>query len=369
MHKKIIIIATESSGDYLGYKLINSLNKYDKNIKFYGIGGLLMEKSNFKSLIPIEKLAVNGIVEVLFRIFNFIFLINKTILFIKKINPDLIITIDSPSFNYRVVKKIQGLRPKTKFFHYVAPTVWAWKEKRALQFSNVYDQIFTLFSFEPSFFKSFKVRTRYVGHPIFFEKKRYNRNIKKRKIITFFPGSRINEIKSIFPKMLVIMEALLIKYPDFDLKIVAVPHLVDEIRKYFKKNIFEIIYSQKEKEKIMRNSFFAMATSGTVTLELAYFKIPMIVVYDSNFLTSLIIKKTVKIKWACIVNIIFNKTIIPEFLFEKYNSKDILIGIDKIISSLEIRNKQKFYFEKLPSKLINRGENPSDLVAKYILDT
>ena len=367
MFKKIIILATESSGDFLGYKLIQSLKRIDKNIKFYGIGGDQMQTLDFKSIIPLRQLAVNGIFEVFLKIFKFIYYLKVTKKFIRKIKPDILISIDSPSFNYRVVKDLQYLRPKTRFVHYVAPTVWAWKENRALKFSKVYDQILTLFSFEPSYFTKYNIKTNFIGHPIFYEKKKLYKGKKtKKKIITFFPGSRVNEINYIFPKMIKIMNNINKEFPQFDLKIVAVPHLVTEIKKKIKNYNYELITSNKKKKEAMKESFFAFAASGTVTLELSFMNIPMIVVYDANLLTSMIIKKTVKVKWACIVNIIFNKGIIPEFLFEKFTAEKVYEEFKNIINSKKKLQKQKSYFKKLSKILLNNNKNPSELASELI---
>ena len=96
----------------------------------------------------------------------------STLLSIRKFNPDLIITIDSPSFNYRIVNKLQKFRNQYKFVHFVAPTVWAWKKYRAKEFSLAYDMILTLFSFEPKYFLEYNKKTFFIGHQIFFEKER-----------------------------------------------------------------------------------------------------------------------------------------------------------------------------------------------------
>ena len=111
---------------------------------------------------------------------------------IKNNPPDILITIDSPSFSYRLVNKIQNLRKKVKIFHYVAPTVWAWKKYRAKIFAKLYDGMFTLFRFENKYFTKYQLSTQYVGHQIFFRRKVE----KKKKTICFLPGSRNIEIKN-----------------------------------------------------------------------------------------------------------------------------------------------------------------------------
>ena len=159
MFKKIFIIATEPSGDLIGHKILKIFkDKYPKTV-FKGLGGEKMQSENFKSDFPIKELSVNGIYEVLIRILKLRKIFFSTLTSIRKFNPDLIITIDSPSFNFRVVNRLQKLRNQQKFVHFVAPTVWAWKKYRAKKFSVAYDMILTLFSFEPRYFLEYNKKT------------------------------------------------------------------------------------------------------------------------------------------------------------------------------------------------------------------
>ena len=170
MTVRIVILATEPSGDFLGARLIKNLKK-NKKIEISGVGGEQMKVEGFQSWVKINQFNAIGIFEVLIRIFKFLKLFKFIQRKIIDFKPDILITIDSPSFSYRIVKKLQSLRNKTKFIHYVAPTVWAWKSYRAKIFSNLYDQMFTLFDFEPKYFRKFGLQTDFVGHQIFFEKK------------------------------------------------------------------------------------------------------------------------------------------------------------------------------------------------------
>ncbi len=367
MHKKIMIIATEPSGDSLGYDLIKAIQRESDDILFFGIGGEKMESLKFKSIINMKELSVNGIIEVLLRLKSFVKYINQTIKFINTNKPDVIVTIDSPSFNYRLIKKLQHLRNKTKFIHYVAPSVWAWKKYRAKQFSKVYDLLLTLFDFEPKYFEEYKLDSKFVGHPIFFQRRNFKKK-NKEKIISFYPGSRVNEINKIFPEMLEVMKIFSNENPSYRLKIVTIPSLVDNIKKIMKNEKFEIISNFNKKEQIMSNSLLAIAASGTISLELAFYKVPMIIVYNANFFTTFIIKKLVKIKWCSLINIMFNREIVPELLFENFNKEEILKKINYFLSDRNNFSKQRKYFGKLSGKLINKNNDPSILAAKLILN-
>ena len=181
---RIVIIATEASGDFLGSELIKVIRLKKKNVVIKGIGGPLMIDSMFESWVSISKFNAIGIYEVLIRIFKFIKLIKFIEKKIRNFQPDIIISIDSPSFNYRLLKKLSDLkRNDTKFIHYVAPTVWAWKSFRAKLFANLYHKLFVLFKFEKKYFIKHKLETFVVGHQVFFKRKQIPR--KKKKIISF----------------------------------------------------------------------------------------------------------------------------------------------------------------------------------------
>ena len=364
MFKKIFIIATEPSGDLIGHKILKVFKDKYPNIVFKGLGGEKMESESFKSDFPIKELSVNGIYEVLIRIFKLRKMFFSTLLSIRKFNPDLIITIDSPSFNYRIVNKLQKLRNQYKFVHFVAPTVWAWKKYRAKEFSLAYDMILTLFSFEPKYFLEYNKKTFFIGHPIFYEKKK--RNFKKKNILSFFPGSRINEVKNILPKLLTIIDVISFKYKSFDFYIVTLPILEDYVKKFVKNKKIKIVSKANEKKKIMEDSKLSIVASGTVVLELAKTKTPMIVVYDSSFISAMIIKFLVNLKWANLINIIRNKEVIPEFLFNKFKIYKVISEISSILSNKNKIDLQLSEFKKIEKVMLNNMEDPSLVSLKLI---
>ena len=364
--KKIVILATEPSGDLLGSKLIKSLKKIDKNIIFYGIGGERMQSNGFKSWFPIYNLSINGYYEVFLKLFQLVFYIRKTISYVKDVKPDILITIDSPSFNFRVVKKLQNLGNKSKFVHYVAPTVWAWKSYRAKNCSYYYDLMLTLFPFEPKYFRKYNLETVFVGHPIFNEKNIFKKKLKKN-IISFFPGSRLNEVQKTLPVMISLINLLKKDFPNFQYKILTIKALKNFLSENTCKFNIEVVDDEMEKEKFMQKSYLAVATSGTISLELAFKNIPMIIVYDCNIFTSLIINKLVRVKYASLINIIFDKEVVPEFLFGEFKTEKVFKKIQHLlINKIELEN-QKKYFSKLKKKLLFENQDPSLLAASKIL--
>ena len=355
---RIIILATEPSGDFLGAKLIKNLKK-KKKVVISGVGGEQMKGTGFQSWVQINEFNAIGIFEVLIRILKFVKLFKFIQRKILDFNPDILITIDSPSFSYRIVKRLQFLRNKTKFIHYVAPTVWAWKSYRARIFSELYDQMFTLFDFEPKYFRKFGLQTDFVGHQIFFDKKVIK---KKKKYISFFPGSRTIEIKNNMKKLQDIIVKSEKIFSEFDIFILTLTDQAKNIKEIIKSKKIKIISDNKKKHQIMRQTCLAVAASGSVTLELIKYKVPTLVFYETHWLTKSILKLFVKVKYASLINIVYNKEIIPEFLFSKFNAQNIICAMKDFIKNKDLRSNQISYFNNFQKKMLFKNKNPSALI-------
>jgi len=363
---KIVIVTTEPSGDYLGYHLLMSLKNFKtKEIKVYGVGGELMNSIGFRSWIKIEKFNTIGIFEVVIRIFKFLKLMRKIEIKVKGLEPDFFITIDSPSLSYRLAKSLQGLRKKnTRFIHYVAPTVWAWKKYRAKIFARNYDNMATLFNFEPAYFKKYGLETKFIGHQIFFEKKM---KVSKKKIITFLPGSREVEIKKNLEILKEIIKNVNLKLPEYKIYILTFETFSNYIKKQMTNCSIQIVVDHDAKRKIMMESMLAVAASGSVTLELAKFLTPTIVIYKANYFTQLILRKLVRVNYASLINIYFNKEIIPEFIFDSFTCQNVLNEIITLIKDKKKRQEQVKKMKLFSKGMLHNNKNPSDIFIKEIL--
>ena len=369
---KVYLIATEPSGDVIGSNLIKSLKKVNKNkVQFFGIGGPKMIKSGLvKSLFSINELSIFGIFEIIPKIFKVFSLLKKTENDLLKIKPNVLITIDSPDFNFRILKRISDKTLQTKKIHYVAPTVWAWRSGRAKYLSNYIDKLLTILPFENKYFKKYNLVTKFVGHPIYEIKK--NKKINKKifnykykikdgyKIVSFLPGSRLSEIKRSIP---VLIETINLIRNQTNHKLHVLFYILPHLKKYFDKYKFDFSYSlinEIDKYDAFKVSNAAISTSGTVAVELSYFKVPTIVIYKLNLFSYFFAKIFVKIKYANILNILENKYIIPEFLQFKcrpnlISNELIRLLKNKSYSKTQINNAQKALIKlknnnnKLPS--------------------
>lgn len=205
MTLEIMLVAGEPSGDALGAALMCSLRQKRRDVVFRGVGGPLMFAEGLKSIIPFNDLAVMGLGEILPRVPRLLKHLSHLERELKIKPPDALVTIDSPDFNFRLVSRLTRVAlPK---IHYVAPTVWAWRPKRARKIVPLFDHLLTLFPFEPPYFEREGLRATFVGHPLFFELETGNgaafrdrHQIDEKEILLLIlPGSRNSELSRLLP--------------------------------------------------------------------------------------------------------------------------------------------------------------------------
>jgi len=378
---KILFIAGEASGDILGGKLIAALkNQTDAKLELMGIGGTNMEKHGLHSLFSISELSLMGFTEIVPHIPRLLKRINQTAKFIIDQKPDIVITIDSPDFCFRVMKKVNQseISEKIKKIHFIAPTVWAYRPGRTKKIAKLYDLLLVILPFEPPYFEKYGLKTVFIGHPII-EKNpdavptdfRIKYGISKNEIlICLTPGSRIGEIKRILPEMTSAINILSEKYSGITAVILATDKTYDLIRNHlgeFKTKV--ILTTEQDKVSAFNSANLALAKSGTNTLEISLHRLPMIVTYKTGFLTYLIIRILVKVKFANLINIISNREIIPEMLQFNCQKNKLAAKLEELILNPDLCKKQ-IEESKMALKMlgIDAKETPSNKAAKAVLN-
>ena len=379
--KKFFVIAGEASGDLLGAKLIKELKAQNPDSTFIGVGGALMKEQGLKSIFPMEELSVMGFLEVLPHIPKLLKRINQTAEAVKSEKPDVVITIDSPDFCFRVMKKLRDFK-SVKKVHMIAPSVWAYREGRAEKISKLYDLLLAILPFEPPYFEKYGLRTVFIGSPIVenapdFSQKTKIRNEFRAKyniaenstVLLATPGSRNGEVGKIFPEFIGAIN--LLAQENRDLKVVIplidkTRNLVTEMAKNLKVPYF--LVEKNEKNAAFFAADFAFAKSGTNTVEISLYRLPMVIAYKINFITHFIVSRMVKIKYANLINLISNREIIPEMLQDKCRSDLLFLEMKKLINDKNLAQKQ---LDESVSALKDMGlgnhENPSFKAAKEIL--
>ena len=371
----IYIIAGEASGDFLGAQLIQSLHQQAPEAILRGIGGNLMTQQGFNSLFPMHELSLMGLVEILPHIPRLYRRIQETVKDIINQKPDVLVTLDSPGFCHRVAKAAKKKLPNLKVVHYVAPSVWAWRPGRAKKIAQWVDHLLTLFPFEPSYFTVHGLATTFVGHPLLEQSIYPDATFRGRYgiadsalVLVLLPGSRLGELKRLLLPFCQTAVALSRDYPDFHVIVPALPFLEQQVKQALDATglRYTLVTSPVDKYAAFAASDLALAASGTVCLELALMNVPMVIGYKVSFVTYALLKRLVRTKVICLINILLNNRIISEHIQHDCTVKALKTSLVQLLQGQgEV---QKCFMQKAIQLLKNpQGQNPSQKAAEVIL--
>ena len=372
--KKIFILTGEPSGDKLASKVISKLKILNLDIEYLSVGGENLKSLGIRSIYDLKEVTYLGFTSVLLNIFKINNKINKTVEAILEFKPDILFTVDSPDFTLRVAERVKNKNSMIKTVHYVAPQVWVWREGRVKKIKKFIDHFLLLFNFEKPYFDREQISCEFVGHPLLEDtpdsKIDINQFVEKNNaLVSVFAGSRISEINILMPVLLNFIKLMSEKYNDITYIFHSTNQHNQLIQSYIKNsglNNCETISDDKLKAHLLKKSIFAVAKSGTVSLEICKAKIPSIIIYKINFINFFIIKMLVKTKFVNIINIAANEEVIPELLQSKCNPKDIFtvvsIFLEKPLKIQEqIRKTQailsQFKTDKSSSDLASKALN------------
>ena len=377
---KIAILAGEASGDLIGSHLMSYLNSKIKNIEFIGVGGPEMSKNGLISYFDYREISVHGYFDALKKIFRLLSLRSKVTNYLLKEQPDIFIGIDAPDFNFGVERRLKLNDIPT--FHYVAPSVWAWRKGRVFGIKKNVDHLFAVFPHEPKIFQKAKVPVTFVGHPLAnniplnpsTNKGRERLHLDKGKlIITLLPGSRSSEIK--YHLELMINTAILINKELTWRKLNRAEFLIPinskdnytymaNMLNFYSNKIKSIKLIIGHSHDAICSSDMVIAVSGTATLEAALYKKPMVIVYKTSLLSYLLLKQMMLIPYVGLPNILLNKFVVPEFLQNKATPESIS---NKAVEILTDKKLQKYLNTKFKQLHISLKKNTSQLIFKKII--
>lgn len=377
---RIGIIAGEESGDILAAGLIAGLQKKFPNAIFEGIAGPRMQALGCKSLFPMEKLAIIGVVEIINSIFT-LACIRKNLVkhFIASV-PDLVIGIDAPQFNIGVEERLRSAGIPT--IHYVSPTIWAWRHYRIKHIQRAVDHMLVLFPFEKKIFEEKGIPVTYVGHPLADE---IGENIDmdlarstlslplNQVVIGLLPGSRESELNrhaDLFIRTAQWLHARNSKI------VFAVPFVNSATRAIFERAIsvnnagnLPITLIDGAARKVMEASDVLIVASGTATLEAALLRRPMVVTYKVNWLTYFIFRLFSNIRLYSLPNNLVGYELLPELMQSRATPKAIGKAAEHFISHPDAMEKVRQVLEEMGSQLRqNANAKSTEAVTKFIME-
>lgn len=381
---RVFVIAGEPSGDNLGAAVMAGLTELTEgSVRFDGVGGPAMEACGLTSRFPMSELSVMGLAEILPKYFHLKRRIRECAQAVLADPPDLLLTIDSPDFCLRVAKLVKAANPGIRTVHYVAPTVWAWRPKRAQKMARVIDQVLALFPFEPPLMQAAGMECDFVGHPIATQEVASTEEVHRFRVqsgigdapmMLVLPGSRAGEVARLAPVFGPVLRQLRARHPELRFVLPAagpVAPLVEELTTNWPTGLMILDPRDADPEEfaqIKRAAFraadVALAASGTVSLELAANDTPMVIAYDMAWLTRMIMQKMLITDTVTLVNLVSETRVIPEFIGDDCDAEKIAPALSAV---LEDPADQFDALEVTMDRLGRGGEAPGLRAARAIL--
>ncbi|WP_299731366.1 lipid-A-disaccharide synthase [uncultured Tateyamaria sp.] len=381
---KVFLVAGEPSGDALGGALMKGLKELATDVQFAGIGGPLMAAHGLTSRFDMSELSLMGIAEVLPKYFHLKRRIAETAQAVIDMKPDVLITIDSPDFCLRVAKLVKA-GSDIRTVHYVAPTVWAWRPKRARKMAAMIDHVLALFPFEPPYMEAEGMECDFVGHPAANAPRatpdeqaafRTAHGLNDADpLVLVLPGSRRGEIARMGPVFGEVLGKLAATHPDMRMIVPAAPAVAEAVHDLVKSwpvkaDIIDIRGMEAEAAQVEKRAAFAaadvaLATSGTVALELAAAGTPMVSAFDLNWLSRVIIPRMLITDTTCLVNLVTDSRVVPELIGFDFKAENVLAAMEGLLAD---PSTQAAAMERTMDLLGRGGEDPGLRAACAVLD-
>ena len=368
---KYYVIAGEASGDLHGSNLIKEIRKLDAQATFRAWGGDKMQALGIELVKHHKDLAFMGFVEVVRNLPTIL----KNLTFCKQdilqYAPDVLVLIDYPGFNLRLVKWARENKLKVVF--YISPQVWAWKESRVSLIKKYVDKMIVILPFEKEFYKKFDVDAAYVGHPlvkVVEDYKEQNTQLATRNsqhatqnTIALLPGSRKQEIKRKLPVML---ETAAL-FQGYNFIVAKAPGIKDEFYDTFLSGHANVKAVSGQTYSLLLHAKAALVTSGTATLETALFQVPQIVCYKAGELSYQIAKRLINLQFISLVNLIMNREIVKELIQNNLTVKNLRKELQLLLTDeARINEIRKGYTEL--KDLLSQGGDASANAARIIYE-
>ncbi|MBE1282333.1 MAG: lipid-A-disaccharide synthase [Rhodobacteraceae bacterium] len=380
---RVFLLAGEPSGDRLGGALMQGLRELVPDVQFDGIGGPLMQQQGLISRFPMEELSVMGIAEVLPKYRQLKRRIAETAQAVLGTQPDVMITIDSPDFSLRVAKLVKEASA-IRTVHYVAPSVWAWRPGRADKMAKVIDHVLALLPFEPPYMEAAGMDCDFVGHPVVAEPQateaeiaalRSETDLGNSPFVLALPGSRKGEVTRLAATFAEALAQFRKTHGEMRVVVPATAHVAPLVRELMTPHLPDMVLidpntlSPEREHAYKRAAFFgaeiALAASGTVSLELAAARTPMVIAYRVQWLTWQIAKRMVKIDTATLVNLVSETRVVPECLGPDCTVENIVAGLRDVSQDPQA---QLQAMDLTMKRLGAGGERPGLRAARAVLE-
>lgn len=377
----VYLIAGEPSGDRLGAGLIRALRARAPEIRVAGIGGQEMRAAGLDPLFGIEDLAVMGVAEVVPRLPAILRRMREATADVLARRPDMLLTVDAPSFSLRVAERVRRRAPEIRTVHYVAPTVWAWRPGRAKHMARFVDHVLTLLPFEPPYMEAAGMGATFVGHPVADLVRPSDaalagfaarRGIGDGPRLLLAPGSRRGEVARHMPVLSGLLARAEIARRIGAFLVPVAETVAEPVRAWAatlpgEVHLIEPDAGEAEKRLAFAAADAAVAASGTVTLELAAVGTPHVLIYETSWLTAAVVRRLVTVDRAHLVNLVLDARVVPERLQDACTPAAVAEALGPLLAPGPEREAQRAAFEAVLRALGRGGPGASALAAEAVL--
>lgn len=376
---KVFVIAGEPSGDQLGAALMKGLQQLHPGIGFAGIGGTQMAAVGLDSLFPMDELSVMGLWEVLPKYRHLQQRIAQTAQAVLDSGCDALITIDSPDFCLRVARRVRAMRPDLRNIHYVAPSVWAWRPGRARKMAQVIDHVLAILPFEPPYMRAAGMSCDFVGHPVATapiagpDEAAHFRAVHDiapdAPVVLCLPGSRRSEVARLGARFDEALMRLRDRVPEIRVVMPTVPGLSPMVRAMARRWPVApvVVEDLDEKRSAFAAADLALAASGTVSLELAANRVPMVIGYDMAPISRLLVRFLLRTDTVTLVNLVSETRAVPEFLGRDCEPGAMARALQVELEDMTARKAQLDAMDLTMDRLGKGGEDPGLRAARSVL--
>ncbi|WP_342362384.1 lipid-A-disaccharide synthase [Terrarubrum flagellatum] len=376
---RLALISGEASGDALAASLVRELHGRGVAFELIGVGGAALETEGLKSFFPQTDIAIMGVAAVLQRLPLLLRRISETARTIADAKPDLLLTIDAPDFCLRVAKKVRARAPGIPIAHWICPTVWAWRPKRARRMKPHVDRVLCFLPFEPEELRKLDGPPGvYVGHPLIERLSDFRPQTDEERVaradasapeILLLPGSRRSEVSRLISIFGEVTARIARDFPQARFSLPVAPHVRELVANGVRtwSTPVSLLDGEQAKLAAFRRARVALAASGTVTLELALAKIPTVGVYRLAEWEAMIARRLLRVHSVLMSNLVLGENAVPELLQENCTPDAIMAVLSPLIGESSARAAQLAAFDRIEAKMRSDGASPSAHVADEIL--
>jgi lipid-A-disaccharide synthase len=366
--RRIFVIAGELTGDMHAANMIRALKARDPNLRFAGLGGSNMKEAGVDlSENIVEDLAIVGLVGILRHFPDLRRLFREVERRFDEDRPDAVLLIDYPGFNLRVARKAKDRG--IPVIYYICPQTWAWHESRAAKFPELLDKMLTIFPFEETLFREYGADATFVGHPLLDLMKITMTKTEvcehfgvdpRRPIISLLPGSRTTEVKSLMPIMLDAAERVQEALPETQFvlpRATTIPR--DLIDSLLEGRSVDLVLANEYRYNLRAAADFCWVASGTATLETALLGVPMVIIYNSSWLTWMIAKRLIKLPYIGLANVVAGERIVPELLQSEATGQNLAERTLRMLTNAAELENTRYQLQRVRRRIeFPDGEDP-----------